>query len=295
MDQSERRVLTEFLDQVAEMRLHKSGSSRAALKKPLLLLLVIAHLERGRIRENRIHFGDIRSELERLIGLFGGRATRSGPKAEQPFSHMRSEPFWHLTTRKHYPLGATALVSDLSSPESFATLKEDTFALLRGSRAAREEAADAILHRWWTTPVQEDIRRHLGLPSAEADASFREDVLLNYRNACAFCGYQVLLNDIVSGVEAAHIRPRKRGGPDRVDNGIALCPSHHWGFDRGALTVDPDLRIRVAEALTSGTAETVPMESLDAKPVRIRPRYYEPSLRQLRWHHENVFIRRLDR
>ncbi|NNL48479.1 MAG: hypothetical protein HKO76_08950 [Acidimicrobiia bacterium] len=37
------------------------------------------------------------------------------------------------------------------------------------------------------------------------------------------------------GVQLCHIQARRDGGPFTPDNTVALCPNHHWFFDRGTL------------------------------------------------------------
>lgn len=69
------------------------------------------------------------------------------------------------------------------------------------------------------------------------DQKFRTNVLHVYGYKCAFCGLQASL------VEAAHIDGVAKKGTDEVQNGIALCPTHHGAFDRGLLAVREDLVI----------------------------------------------------
>ena len=69
-----------------------------ALKKPLLLLLLVSRIENDRVEENRFQFDDIEKKLDLLIREHGGRPTPSGSKPEQPFYHLRSSPFWILKT-----------------------------------------------------------------------------------------------------------------------------------------------------------------------------------------------------
>ncbi len=63
------------------------------------------------------------------------------------------------------------------------------------------------------------------------DQRFRSGVNHAYRGRCAFCGLGVGL------IEAAHIHGVKEGGPDEIDNGLCVCPTHHLAFDRGLLLV----------------------------------------------------------
>jgi hypothetical protein len=104
----DRTLLNEFLAELHKMQVHKSALGEAK-KKPLLVLLVLSSLKHGRMRENKILFGDVEERLSRLIEEFGGRLTESGPKPEQPFFHLRTSPFWELTIPGGVPEGAWSL------------------------------------------------------------------------------------------------------------------------------------------------------------------------------------------
>jgi putative restriction endonuclease len=47
-------------------------------------------------------------------------------------------------------------------------------------------------------------------------------------------------------VQAAHIKPVAAGGPDVVQNGIALSATVHWLFDRHLISIDNDYRLLVS-------------------------------------------------
>lgn len=68
-----------FMEELDKLNVNISNG-KPALKKPLLLLLVLSKLEQGLIKENRITFDILEKELRVLIQLFGGRATPNGPK-----------------------------------------------------------------------------------------------------------------------------------------------------------------------------------------------------------------------
>lgn len=65
------------------------------------------------------------------------------------------------------------------------------------------------------------------------DASFTSEVRDAYDEQCAVCGARRISPDGSPEVEAAHIYPKSEGGPDIVQNGLALCRLHHWAFDAG--------------------------------------------------------------
>ena len=78
------------------------------------------------------------------------------------------------------------------------------------------------------------------------DAAFSSAIKVAYRNTCAFTGLKIINGGGRSEVQAAHIRPVADRGPDSVRNGIALCSTVHWMFDRGLLSLDDDCTILTA-------------------------------------------------
>lgn len=54
---------------------------------------------------------------------------------------------------------------------------------------------------------------------------YRKKVLRFYNNQCFICGYRYFL-------AIHHIIPKRKGGNDRIDNLIVLCPNHHkeWHY-----------------------------------------------------------------
>ena len=50
-------------------------------------------------------------------------------------------------------------------------------------------------------------------------------------------------------VDAAHIRPVEKNGPDIVSNGLALSGTAHWMFDRGLISLSDDLEILISRRI----------------------------------------------
>lgn len=80
------------------------------------------------------------------------------------------------------------------------------------------------------------------------DAAFARQVKVAYDNTCAMTGLNILNGGGRPEVQAAHIRAVKDDGPDSVRNGLALCGTAHWMFDRGLVSVGDDYSILVDEA-----------------------------------------------
>jgi putative restriction endonuclease len=78
------------------------------------------------------------------------------------------------------------------------------------------------------------------------DAAFARAVREAYGETCALTGLRIVNGGGRAEVQAAHIRPVADRGPDSVRNGIALCGTVHWMFDRGLVSVGPDWSILLA-------------------------------------------------
>ncbi|MGD0899192.1 MAG: phosphorothioated DNA-binding restriction endonuclease [Thermoguttaceae bacterium] len=296
MSPDDLQELNELLEQIRSMKVHASNRLGAALKKPLLLLLLVSQIENDRAEQNRFHFDDIEKKLGRLIREHGGRPADSGPKPEQPFCHLRSSPFWVLRTQREYAPGTTALISDLRRLESYGAFRPKVFRLLRSSGDARARVVDSVLNEWWPETLHGDIREDLGLDRLDSrrrpqrDQQFTIDVLENFRYSCAFCGFHAVLNGQATGIDAGHIHWHSLHGPDDVENGIALCKLHHWAFDKGILGIDDEERICMAGAFVAQQDGGLPLESLVNRCLAVQPRNKAMAKRFLNWHRNNVYL-----
>lgn len=66
-------------------------------------------------------------------------------------------------------------------------------------------------------------------------AGFRRAILYVYEGRCALTGMRLVNGGGRLETEAAHIMSVGDGGPDAVNNGIALSGTVHWMFDRGLI------------------------------------------------------------
>jgi putative restriction endonuclease len=115
--------------------------------------------------------------------------------------------------------------------------------------------------------------------------SFRVIVTDAYERRCALTRERVL-----PVLEAAHIKPYSEGGQHTVDNGLLLRSDLHALFDRGYMTVTPDLRVEVSRRLKSEFQNGEEYLALHGKEI-VPPsaRENRPSKEFLLWHNENLF------
>ena len=130
------------------------------------------------------------------------------------------------------------------------------------------------------------IERLIAKP--ERKAFFRRAVLQAYDETCAVTGWKLINGGGRAEAEAAHIKPVEHGGPDSIQNGIALSGTAHWMFDRGLIGFDDDLGILVSRQVNDRSS----VEAMINKTGRaLAPE--RPSLRPhpafLAWHREHCF------
>jgi putative restriction endonuclease len=116
--------------------------------------------------------------------------------------------------------------------------------------------------------------------------SFRVLVTDAYQRRCAITAERVL-----PVLQAAHIRPYAQGGLHRVNNGVLLRSDLHTLFDRGYVTVTPDLRLEVSGRIREDFENGRAYYQLHGNAVRVPERAeHRPALEALRWHNDEVYL-----
>jgi len=120
------------------------------------------------------------------------------------------------------------------------------------------------------------------------DRNFRKNVLRAYGERCAITGLRLINGGGRAEVEAAHIRPVERDGPDIVSNGLALSGTAHWMFDRGLVGLADDLTIIVSRQSNDLDAVKGMINASGKLLAPPRPAN-RPRSEFLTWHRENCF------
>ena len=119
------------------------------------------------------------------------------------------------------------------------------------------------------------------------DAAFAAAVKMAYDSTCAFTGLRIINGGGRAEVQAAHIRPVADSGPDSVRNGLALCGTVHWMFDRGLFSLDDDMTILTAKDRVPDTI--LRMVNTGGKLKNPIHPELRPHPQFLRFHRENKF------
>jgi len=120
------------------------------------------------------------------------------------------------------------------------------------------------------------------------DRIFRQVVLHAYDQRCAITGLRLINGRGRAEVDAAHIMPVEKNGPDIVGNGIALSGTAHWMFDRGLISLADDLKILISRQANDQDAirNLINQSGIAFLPARPADR---PHRHFLDWHRKYCF------
>ena len=125
------------------------------------------------------------------------------------------------------------------------------------------------------------VRERLG------QGAFRTLVTEAYQRRCAVTGERT-----IPVLEAAHIVPYAKRGPNRVDNGLLLRSDLHRLFDRGLVTIEPEaLTFRVSDRIRDEYSNGRVYYDLADKPLLVLPSSAEhrPNREFLAFHRSSIF------
>ena len=91
-------------------------------------------------------------------------------------------------------------------------------------------------------------------------------------------------------LQAAHIKPYAEGGEHDVRNGLLLRSDLHVLFDRGYVTVTPDLHMEVSRRIREEFENGRDYYALHGRTLNVPELVaLRPHSDHLKWHNESVF------
>lgn len=151
-------------------------------------------------------------------------------------------------------------------------------ALWEAVAARLENAPGSIEAERFGTPVL--VRPRLG------QGAFRLLVTDTYKRRCAVTQERTL-----PALDAAHLRPYAEGGLHDVTNGLLLRRDLHSLFDRGYVTVTPELRFEVSRRIKEEFDNGRDYYALHGRAVQPpEDPSRRPERQALMWHNENRYL-----
>ncbi len=290
-----------MLNRFASLRQHQRGGRRSP-HKPLLVLLALGRLVAT--GSSDLAWPTAESQLADLIAEFGSPSRTSRTQsAAYPFTRLRADGVWVLDHDVQMDL-----VGPLADQHVIGRFEDSVESALRNDPALVRAAARALVLSNFPETIAPDVLAAAGLDSdailgmedavpggprapgqRRRDPGWRSAVLQAWDRQCAFCGYDGQLAGASAGIDAAHARWFTFGGPDDLDNGLALCVLHHKLFDLGVLGLDLSLRVLVSAVFTARTSAGRAVYELHGRPLTARPGTIAPSAEHVTWHSREVF------
>jgi len=309
--------LEKYITKFSKLRVDKNPTRYTLGKaphKPILLLSLIILDKNNKIDlsniETNIYLRETWSELWELLEY-----NRVGP-IYLPLYHMRSDGFWDIKFKEgitpHQPTSLNKfneMVRSISlNPELIELIEHEDSrtqlinSLLNGGYFSDREIQNLkkriqILDDSfkYEEKINSLIRKEFTMDYgalAELEplrsAAFRRVVLTAYDETCSVCGMKIVTSSGVSVIDAAHILPFSHFQNDDIRNGMALCKTHHWLFDKGLMSVDPHYRVIVSKTIEKEIPDKI-ITNYNKNEIMLprEPAKY-PSQIALDWHRENV-------
>lgn len=286
----------ELEDKIMNLRVWESKGKRAPHKHFLFLLILQKFLQTG---NSHLKFSDIEKELKSLLEEFGPQG-KNGQKPENPFYHLSSSTIWKIDGNETIKKGESPTARKLRDGEFEGRLIPEVEELLTNNRDRIPQLAAKVINQNFD-PESEELKRGVleavGIEKAlswalqeSRDPDFRNNILIAYNEKCAVCGFDARLDRDTIGLDAAHIKWHKAKGPNTIKNGLALCPTHHRLFDRGAFTIKPGTLEFTASSRLSGDNLQDWIFRYNGSPLLVQPHKSElPDRSYLDWHWSEVF------
>jgi putative restriction endonuclease len=298
----------QWLERFYNLRRDKRGSHERP-HKPVLLLAILDLLDRGTVTKNEIKLTpELTKTFKRYFEVVRQRDDQ--PTIENPFYHLCGDGFWQLVPKPGewpvYEPGNASRVPTLRALRGTHGRFDDTlWNSLLSDAHSRNQLREALIARYF--PEHRDKLAAVAAEKPAApkeaalrdeppgrDAAFRHTILEIYDYRCAACGIRVKISDDLSLVEAAHIIPFGVSRNDKPDNGLALCPNHHWAMDRFLIAPCPDTKRRAGiwrvdpglEARIEGQKDLVALANQPVIPPS-EEKFY-PALESLRWREKHL-------
>lgn len=307
----------QWLERFYNLRRDKHGSYERP-HKPALLLAIFDLLDRGILTRNTVPFSP---ELIETFKRYFAAVARPGdkPTIENPFFFLSGDGFWHVVPNG----GGNPLYvkGKASSPPPISVLRQHhgrfddaLWTALISDATARHQLREALISRYFPEKAKRNALAALAIHPASPfetvalretpqppgrNGAFRHTILELYDYRCAACGIRVRITDDLSLVEAAHIVPFNESRNDKPDNGLALCPNHHWAMDRFLIAPCPDPESknragiwRVGSLLDARIEGQKDLIAIENQPV-IPPgdKLFYPAIENLRWRERHLNAR----
>lgn len=285
------------VERLTNLRQHQVDGKRSP-HKPLLVLLALGQIEST--ASSAMEWSTVEAQLGALLAEFGSPSSGGAPSAAYPFTRLRADGLWQLS--RDVP---NDNVGPLRSGPIEGSFTPEIEQVLVKSAHARNEVARQLVESQFPLTLIPDVLIACGLDpdaifgasaserslqgSRRRDPAWRRQIVESWDRSCAFCGFDGAIGGAPVGLESAHIRWFNFGGPDDLDNGLALCSLHHKLLDRGVLGLRDPETVTVSSTYSAVSEQGRRVYELHGHKLRPRPGTSLPADEHIDWHRNEVF------
>lgn len=299
-------MLDQFIQWYSNINQSKHREAYAP-HKPLAILFALSGVLYGK---RWISYNEDREKLEGLIANF--TKFQSRPNCLQPLWRLTNDskkfPFWTTMPTNLLVNSSGDISPSQARDKNFqAGFSEDVYQWLSHDRKITQFLIGEIIEDNFPETLHETILEMLNIfelkpeivtpeyieskiVKVKRDPLFPKKILQLYDNRCSFCGLKIYLNHSPLSMQAAHIKWKARGGECDEQNGLSLCPTHHYTFDRGLWTLKDDYTIDVSKNALIDSKSDVFFSPFVGRSIAdyILDQALLPDVENIQWHHENI-------
>src|SRR5690606_21068241 len=300
-------IYERFIAWYESINQNKSGSVFSP-HKPLAILWALAGVLKGK---RSITYNDDREALEDLI--WSQTNLKSRPNCLQPLWRLCNDSnniavwtslpkFPELNKSGDVPTGFA------NSSNFQAGFSDEFYTWLSNNRDITQQLIMHIIDDNFAESLHPEILDSLGMgeitPSVveseriittiskvKRDPNFPKLVMSAYDFRCCVCKLKLSLYNKPVPLEAAHIKWKAQGGEGSVHNGLALCPTHHYTFDKGIWTVGLDYELILSERVIIDSKHDTFFKPYVGHSVieTLMDDRFVPNEANILWHQKSIF------
>lgn len=272
-----------------------SRNDQRAPNKPLMMIYALSEYLKG--HEQLFSFEhEVENQVNELLIKFG--PSRKSYHSLYGFWRLINDGFWRLDNAED----CLPRKSNTDPPKSellrynvMGGFSDEAYKLLKNDSNLAIDLIGLLLSDNFPESMISEIVSHLSLElniiqTRKRDPNFRKEVLRAYNFQCAICGYDLRMDNVSFGLEAAHVKWKQFHGPCNINNGLALCSIHHQAFDKGVIAISNNLEVKISKMLNGSRIVDELFYKFEGQKI-FQVRNPEWFLKQeyLEWHQTEVF------
>ena len=129
------------------------------------------------------------------------------------------------------------------------------------------------------------------ISKVKRNPNFPKLVMAAYDFRCCVCKLKLSLHNKPAPLEAAHIKWKAQGGECSIHNGLALCPTHHYTFDKGIWSIGANYEVLISDKVIIDSKNDTFFKPYIGKSVveTLMEEKHMPSLQNIEWHQKSIF------